>query len=96
MNQALEQAERVLAVLSAAYFGSAYTTDEWTSALVRDQKGRDRLLPVRIRRGTGATKPPPDYPCLGSSVSLTRAERNARACAVLCSAGAGARCSVNW
>jgi hypothetical protein len=48
MNQALEQAERVLAVLSAAYFGSAYATDEWTAALVRDPAGRDRLLPVRI------------------------------------------------
>jgi tetratricopeptide (TPR) repeat protein len=48
MNQALEQADRVLAVLSPAYFGSAYATDEWTAALVRDQSGRDRLLPVRI------------------------------------------------
>jgi hypothetical protein len=48
MNQALEQAQRVLAVLSPAYFGSAYATDEWTAALVRDQAGRDRLLPVRI------------------------------------------------
>jgi hypothetical protein len=49
MNQALEQAERVLAVLSPAYFGSAYAIDEWTAALVRDQAGRDRLLPVRIQ-----------------------------------------------
>jgi tetratricopeptide (TPR) repeat protein len=48
MNQALAQAERVLAVLSPAYFGSAYATDEWTAALVRDQASRDRLLPVRI------------------------------------------------
>jgi tetratricopeptide (TPR) repeat protein len=48
MNQALDQAERVLAVLSPAYFGSAYATDEWTAALVRDREGRDRLLPVRI------------------------------------------------
>ena len=48
MNQALEQAEQVLAVLSPAYFGSAYATDEWTAALVRDREGRDRLLPIRI------------------------------------------------
>jgi hypothetical protein len=48
MNQALEQAERILAVLSPAYFGSAYATDEWTAAIVRDKAGRDRLLPVRI------------------------------------------------
>ena len=44
MNQALEQAERVLAVLSPAYFGSAYATDEWTAALVRDRGQADRLL----------------------------------------------------
>jgi tetratricopeptide (TPR) repeat protein len=48
MNQALERADRILAVLSPAYFGSAYATDEWTAALVRDPAGRDRLLPVRI------------------------------------------------
>jgi tetratricopeptide (TPR) repeat protein len=48
MNQALEQTDRVVAVLSPAYFGSAYASDEWTAALVRDQEGRDRLLPVRI------------------------------------------------
>jgi hypothetical protein len=52
MNQALEQAELVLAVLSPAYFGSAYATDEWTAALVRDQADRDRLLPVRIAQCT--------------------------------------------
>jgi tetratricopeptide (TPR) repeat protein len=48
MNQALETSDRVLAVLSPAYFGSAYATDEWTAALVRNQNSQDRLLPVRI------------------------------------------------
>ena len=48
MSQALEKSERVLAVLSPRYFASAYVTDEWTAALVRDPQGRDRLLPVRI------------------------------------------------
>jgi len=48
MNQALEQSERVLAVLSPRYFASPYAADEWTAALVRDPQGRDRLLPVRI------------------------------------------------
>jgi tetratricopeptide (TPR) repeat protein len=48
MSQALEQSERVLAVLSPRYFASAYATDEWTAALARDPQGRDRLLPVRI------------------------------------------------
>jgi TIR domain len=48
MNQALEQADRVLAVLSPRYFASAYATDEWTAALVRNRGQADRLLPVRI------------------------------------------------
>jgi TIR domain len=48
MNQALEQTERVLAVLSPRYFASSYATDEWTAALVRAAGEADRLLPVRI------------------------------------------------
>jgi hypothetical protein len=48
MNQALEQADRVLAVLSAAYFASQYARDEWTAALVRDRDQPDRLLPARV------------------------------------------------
>jgi TIR domain len=48
MNQALEQTDRVLVVLSAAYFASQYASDEWTAALVRDRDQPDRLLPVRV------------------------------------------------
>jgi len=48
MDQALAEANRVLAVLSPAYFGSEYARDEWTAALVRGRGERDRLLPVRI------------------------------------------------
>jgi tetratricopeptide (TPR) repeat protein len=48
MSDALEEAERVVAVLSPAYFGSEYTRDEWTAALVRARGQADRLLPVRI------------------------------------------------
>jgi tetratricopeptide (TPR) repeat protein len=48
MDQALTEADRVLAVLSPAYFASEYARDEWTAALVRAQGERDRLLPVRI------------------------------------------------
>jgi tetratricopeptide (TPR) repeat protein len=51
MNQALEEAQRVLAVLSPAYFHSQYALDEWTAALVRDRGQADRLLPVRVARG---------------------------------------------
>jgi tetratricopeptide (TPR) repeat protein len=49
MDQALAEADRVLAVLSPAYFASEYTRDEWTAALVRARSERDRLLPVRIQ-----------------------------------------------
>jgi tetratricopeptide (TPR) repeat protein len=48
MNQALDEAKRVLAVLSPAYFASEYARDEWTAALVRDRGQGDRLLPVRV------------------------------------------------
>jgi TIR domain-containing protein len=53
MNQALEEAKRVLTVLSPAYFHSDYARDEWTAALVRDhdRDQADRLLPVRVARG---------------------------------------------
>jgi hypothetical protein len=48
MNQALAEAERVLAVLSPRYFTSSYAADEWTAALVRAAGEADRLLTVRI------------------------------------------------
>ena len=48
MNQALEEAARVLAVLSPRYFTGSYATDEWTAALVRAAGETDRLLLVRI------------------------------------------------
>ena len=48
MNKALAEAQRVLAVLSHAYFHSEYARDEWTAALVRDRGQADRLLRVRI------------------------------------------------
>ena len=48
MDQALAEADRVLAVLSPRYFASAYATDEWTAALVRRAGEAERLLPVRI------------------------------------------------
>jgi hypothetical protein len=48
MDRALADADRVVAVPSAAYFASEYTWDEWTAALVRARGERDRLLPVRI------------------------------------------------
>jgi TIR domain/SEFIR domain len=48
MSETLQQAERLLAVLSPAYVGSAYAQDEWTASLIRDSSGRHRLVPVRV------------------------------------------------
>jgi tetratricopeptide (TPR) repeat protein len=49
MNQALGWAERVVAVISDAYFASPYARDEWTAALVRGRGEPDRLLLVRVQ-----------------------------------------------
>jgi tetratricopeptide (TPR) repeat protein len=48
MSEALAEAERVLAVISPAFFQSEYAGDEWTAALVRDRGQPARLLPVRV------------------------------------------------
>jgi tetratricopeptide (TPR) repeat protein len=48
MNRALGWADRVVAVLSDAYFASPYAQDEWTAALTRSRGEPDRLLPVRV------------------------------------------------
>jgi hypothetical protein len=48
MRDALEQADRTLALVSAAYLASPYCTDEWTGAFLHDPDGRNRLLQVRI------------------------------------------------
>lgn len=49
MHAALESANRVVALFSSAYFDDPrYTTEEWTSALVRNDKNKPRLLPVQI------------------------------------------------
>jgi TIR domain len=48
MRDALEQADRTLALVSAAYLASPSSTDEWTGAFLHDPDGRNRLLQVRI------------------------------------------------
>jgi len=49
MQEALEGSVRTLAVLSEAYFDSAFCKQEWTAALAKAAKeGEDKLLPVRI------------------------------------------------
>lgn len=48
MDRALRSADKVIAVMSSAYFASAYCRDEWTSAMIKDVHGNDRLLPIRV------------------------------------------------
>jgi len=48
MRDALEQAERTLALVSRAYLASRYCTDEWTGAFLSDRDGRNRLVQIRI------------------------------------------------
>jgi hypothetical protein len=48
MRDALEHADRTVALVSAAYLASPYATDEWTAAFLHDDDGRNRLLQVRI------------------------------------------------
>jgi tetratricopeptide (TPR) repeat protein len=48
MRDAMETAERTLAVISGAYLASPYCTDEWTGAFLHDPDGLERLLLVRV------------------------------------------------
>jgi tetratricopeptide (TPR) repeat protein len=48
MRDALEQADRTIALISQAYLASPYATDEWTAAFLHDRDRVGRLLPVRI------------------------------------------------
>jgi tetratricopeptide (TPR) repeat protein len=49
MHGAVDGANRVVALFSPAYFEEIrYTTNEWTSALVRNDGGGHRLMPVQI------------------------------------------------
>ena len=50
MQQATQEAERTIAVLSPDYFTSRFTQPEWEAAFVQDPTGKKGLLvPVRIR-----------------------------------------------
>jgi tetratricopeptide (TPR) repeat protein len=51
MHSALSAANRVVALFSPAYFEDIrYTVEEWTSALVKDDEGGRRLVPVQVER----------------------------------------------
>jgi TIR domain/Tetratricopeptide repeat/NB-ARC domain len=49
MHRALDAANRVVALFSPAYFEDIrYTTQEWTSALINNDEGGHRLVPVQV------------------------------------------------
>jgi hypothetical protein len=49
MRRALDAANRVVALLSSAYFEDLrYTAEEWTSALVKSDDGGHRLVPIQV------------------------------------------------
>lgn len=50
MHQAIQEADRVVLVLSPDFLRSEFTTAEWTAALAGDPTGNSRrLLPVKVR-----------------------------------------------
>jgi tetratricopeptide (TPR) repeat protein len=48
MRRALDDADRTLAVVSAAYLKSVYGSDEWTAAFVHDRPDTMSLLMIRV------------------------------------------------
>jgi hypothetical protein len=49
MSTALDKAARVVALFSRSYFDpQRYTTDEWSAALVKDERGASRLIPLVV------------------------------------------------
>lgn len=51
MHAAVEKASQVIALLSPAYFAAGCTADEWSAALVKDERtGGHRLMPVQVQR----------------------------------------------
>lgn len=50
MQQALKEAERVVAVLSPDYLAAEFTQSEWAAAFAKDPRGeKGLLLPIRVR-----------------------------------------------
>ena len=48
MRDGLERAHRTIALVSMNYLKSPYGTAEWTAAFLKDNEGKERLLPIRI------------------------------------------------
>ena len=58
LSDALDRADRVIVLLSAAYFDrSRYTTEEWSAALHVPGMPAARLVPVRVEDVPGADMP---------------------------------------
>ncbi|MEU6534562.1 FxSxx-COOH system tetratricopeptide repeat protein [Streptomyces sp. NPDC047000] len=48
MRDALESADRTIALVSPHYLASPFCRDQWTSAFLEDEYGRHRLLLIRV------------------------------------------------
>jgi hypothetical protein len=49
MERALQESERTIIILSAAYIESAFTQAEWLAAFARDPTGKEgKLVPIRV------------------------------------------------
>jgi hypothetical protein len=81
MSDALDRADRVIALFSAAYFErERYTTEEWSSAVVRvPGASTERLVPVRVENVPPGEVPPVLRPlvfCDVFGVGEEHAQRN--------------------
>jgi TIR domain len=65
MSDAMDRAERVVALFSAAYFQrSRYTTEEWSASMLHQPGAEGRLVPLRIENVPTAQVPAPLRPLL--------------------------------
>jgi len=69
MSDALDRADRVVALFSAAYFErERYTTEEWSAAVVHVPGMSERLVPVRVEAVAADKVPAVLRPVIGRDV----------------------------
>ena len=70
MSDALERADRVVALFSAAYFErERYTSEEWSASLTHiPGVGEGRLVPVRVEKVPAEVVPPVLRPLIACDV----------------------------
>ena len=92
MSDALERADRVVALFSAAYFDrSRYTTEEWTSAVLHmPDTVQGRLVPVRVEN-----VPADQVPAVLRAAGIPRCVRRGRGAGPADSAGGSGRAAAS-